>query len=230
MKNRTSFPETVQDEVVTKCRRRCALCFGLEYDAGVKKGQIAHIDRNPVNSTVENAAYLRLDHHNEYDGTPKQSKRFRPAELRAYQIMLYEAVPYFGEWPDARPKKQSKRGGRSGTVGVSLDVYDRRMPVYRTAMSFIRLVSGNLNPGIQDSLKFANDTDEALFLYDEPIAEYLPEFFRRALRLHTIELLRSRAEGEEFASLVKEETALALWFAEQPKEVRALFAPYLRLA
>jgi hypothetical protein len=57
----------------------------------------------------------------------------------------------------------------------------------------------------------------------------------RALRLHTLELVRTRIRDDEpveedFADLLREETDLAVWFSEQHGEIRARFAPFLRLA
>ena len=49
---RKRFPKPVETEVLTKCRRRCALCFGLKGDAKVKEGQLAHIDRNSANAAL----------------------------------------------------------------------------------------------------------------------------------------------------------------------------------
>jgi hypothetical protein len=235
MKNRTSFPEAVQTEVLTKCRRRCVLCYVLDGDARWKDGQIAHIDRNPANAALENAAYLCLNHHNEYDGTRKQSKRFQPDELKHYQRLLYEAVPSFGMWPDARASKGKTPKRKGARVGISLAVYDRRIAVYRTTRQFVRDVAENLRPEIPMIFQFATDTDEALFLFDEDVAAYLETLFTNAFRLHTIELMRERmlrhpGEAENFQALSQEETGLALWFTDQPGVIRARFAPFLQLA
>jgi hypothetical protein len=64
--------------------------------------------------------------------------------------------------------------------------------------------------------------------------EYLKMFFTKAMRLHTLELLRIRISrgddrGEDFSKLLSEETDLADWFAKQIGEIRSKFAPFLRL-
>jgi hypothetical protein len=107
--------------------------------------------------------------------------------------------------------------------------------MYQTTRQFVRDVASNLRPGLQLILKFAADTDEALFSFDVSLAKYLETLFTKALRLHTIELLRERMqthpdEAENFQALVNEETSLAIWFTEQPEEIRTRFAPFLRLA
>ncbi len=234
MKTRSSFPEAIQVEVFTKCMRRCALCFALKGDARAKNGQIAHIDRDCANSALENAAYLCLNHHDEYDGTRRQSKRFKPDELKHYQKLLYEAVPSFTMWPGTRTSKGLKPIGKGAKESITLEIYDRRIPVYRTTRQFIRDVAENLRPDLKVILQFATDTDEALFLFGDDFAEYLETLFKKALRLRTLALMRERIhthpeEAQNFQAMVQEETALAMWFTEQPEATRARFAPFLRL-
>ena len=105
--------------------------------------------------------------------------------------------------------------------------------MYQTTRQFVRDVASNLRPGIQLILKFAGDTDEVLFLFDDNVAKYLETLFKKALRLHTIELIRERwvqtDEIDNFQEIVKEQTALSIWFTEQPEEIRARFAPFLKL-
>jgi hypothetical protein len=73
-------------------RRRCCLCAYLDGDWRQKKGQIAHIDRNPSNSKRDNLAYLCLDHHDQHDSTPSVSKGTEPAEVRKYRDRLHHEV------------------------------------------------------------------------------------------------------------------------------------------
>jgi hypothetical protein len=105
-------------------------------------------------------------------------------------------------------------------------LYDRRLPIYRIAMQFFRLVQADYKPDLQEILKFARDTDEALFLFDETIAEYLTELFKNALHLRA-STLRLEREGWSDSLWQKEET-LVTWFSKQSEEVRRRFAPYLR--
>jgi hypothetical protein len=107
--------------------------------------------------------------------------------------------------------------------------------MYRLARQFVRDVSEKLQPELQMILKFAAETDEALFLFDENVAEYLDTLFKKALRLNTLELMRKRMaidpeEAENFQALLSEESDLAGWFMDQPEQIRARFAPFLKLA
>src|SRR5687767_12598932 len=85
---RKDWPPKVETKVFLACRRRCAICVGLDGDWDWKPGQLAHIDRNASNNTEANAAYLCLPHHDLYDSVPRQTKRHTPDELRAYQLMV----------------------------------------------------------------------------------------------------------------------------------------------
>lgn len=133
-----------------------------------------------------------------------------------------------------RPRNKL-RNRATGKPGVSLDLYDRRVPTYHKTMQFVRDVLKDLRPELKLILQFAADTDQAIFIFDENIAEYLANLFKRALRLHTLEFMRAQiqtgdGEADNFAALAREETDLAVWFSEQHGEIRARFAPFLRLA
>ena len=82
--------ERAQAELLTLCRRRCCICFGLDRDVTVKTGQIAHLDRNAANSDLDNLAFLCLPHHDQYDSRARQSKGFKIDEVKAYRRELYE--------------------------------------------------------------------------------------------------------------------------------------------
>ena len=89
---RTKVPECIEGQLLQGCRRRCAICYGLHRDSGVKRGQIAHLDRNPNNNAIENLAFLCLEHHDEYDCVPSQSKRYTITEVKAFRAELEESM------------------------------------------------------------------------------------------------------------------------------------------
>jgi hypothetical protein len=231
---RKSFPESVQTEVLVKCRRRCAFCYWLDQDADEKEGQVAHIDRNPENNAKKNAAWLCTKHHARYDSRSRQTKGYSPDELRKYQQILYASVESFETWP-SKKRSRSKPRSRSGRRGgMSQEVYDRRIPIYHKTVQFVRDVDSDLQPEIELIKKFSFDTEEALFLFDETIAEYLADLFKRAMRLYTLNIMRPRMQteaswAERLEALMVETREIAHWFSEQHGEIRARFAPFLRL-
>ncbi len=92
MSGRIAINRVVEASVLTKSARRCALCFGLDGDLTRKKGQIAHIDKDPSNAREENLVYLCVEHHDEYDSTTRQSKGITADELRTYKQALTDAI------------------------------------------------------------------------------------------------------------------------------------------
>lgn len=92
MTKRKPVPVSNETEVLVKSKRRCCLCFVLNGDDAEKKGQIAHLDRNPANSKLENLAWLCFDHHDQYDGKTSQSKGFTINEIKEYRRRLYKAM------------------------------------------------------------------------------------------------------------------------------------------
>jgi hypothetical protein len=222
MLTRRPFPLPVVTAVLIASRRRCALCYGLDGDTTEKEGQIAHVDRDSSNAAEGNAAWLCTKHHSRYDARSRQTKGHTPKELVAYRGMLYEhmASPY--AWPDAGT-------GPTRGIGVSLEVFDRRVPVYRTTIEFLREVIKGSKLDLGPIFTFARETDEALFLFDDPLAEYLTELYRRAVRLHAVYAM-SEPPAHRTSELSKEWADSMLWFSEQFEEARRRFAPYLRLS
>jgi hypothetical protein len=77
-------------QVLVASRRRCCLCVFLRGIDKERRGQIAHLDHNPGNSSFENLVFLCLTHHDQYDSRTRQSKGFALGEVRHYRDQLYE--------------------------------------------------------------------------------------------------------------------------------------------
>lgn len=88
---RKKTPTPTETAVLTKSKRRCAICYHLEEVKTLKKGQIAHLDQNPSNFAEDNLAWLCFDHHSEYDSTTKQHKNYTKAEVKKWRDDLYAA-------------------------------------------------------------------------------------------------------------------------------------------
>src|SRR5437867_3061682 len=82
----------VEQRVLTKGRRRCALCFHLHGDTAVKRGQIAHLDRRRSNRVEDNLVFLCFDHHSDYDSTTSQHKNYTIREVKAARNALHKWV------------------------------------------------------------------------------------------------------------------------------------------
>jgi hypothetical protein len=59
-------------------------------DAGIQKGQIAHLNGNPADNRLENLVWLCLNHHDEFDSRTSQSKGLTQSEVRSWRDKLIE--------------------------------------------------------------------------------------------------------------------------------------------
>jgi len=89
---RKTIPKDVQEVVLAACRRRCAICFGLNRDTGIKQGQVAHLDGDPENASVENLVFLCLEHHDQFDTRTSQSKGLTVAEVTRFRTELLSSI------------------------------------------------------------------------------------------------------------------------------------------
>lgn len=87
---RKHVSKSIEGAVLMASRRRCCLCVFLNNRDEVRKGQIAHLNRNRGDSRFENLVFLCLEHHDDYDGRPSQSKAYSPEEVRNYRDRLYK--------------------------------------------------------------------------------------------------------------------------------------------
>lgn len=89
---RKALPQTTETAVLVRSRRRCCICFGLDRDARLKAGQIAHLDKNNANHSESNLAFLCFAHHDEYDSTSSQRKNFTAGEVKQFREELYATI------------------------------------------------------------------------------------------------------------------------------------------
>ena len=86
---RKKIPNNIQIEVLTKSKRRCALCCGINNDCSEKRGQIAHINKNNSDNEFDNLVWLCFEHHDLYDSQTSQSKNYQSKEVKYYRNKLY---------------------------------------------------------------------------------------------------------------------------------------------
>lgn len=96
---RKAVPQETQVELLAACRRRCAICFGLNRDTGIKPGQIAHLDRDAANPSFDNLVFLCLEHHDQFDSKTSQSKGLTSDEVRRFRQELATAIEHAWRQP-----------------------------------------------------------------------------------------------------------------------------------
>jgi hypothetical protein len=131
MPKRRKTSKDNETAVLTHSGRRCCLCFGLHHDAGVKRGQIAHVDDDPSNNDPDNLAWLCLDHHAEWHARTRMTKGFKAAELKTHRESLYHAIEQ-GVLPDddgpppriikLHPTFNTTTGDKSTVINAAGDV------------------------------------------------------------------------------------------------------------
>lgn len=89
---RKKISTEVETKVLIQSRRRCCVCYGLNKDDSVKKGQIAHLNKKRDDNRLDNLVFLCLAHHDQYDTTTSQSKNLTKNEVREFRKELYNQI------------------------------------------------------------------------------------------------------------------------------------------
>ncbi|MGB3345457.1 MAG: hypothetical protein WBA61_16220 [Aequorivita sp.] len=90
--SRKKISTEIKTQVLIQCRRRCCICFGLERDDNIKKGQIAHINGDRNDNRLDNLAFLCLEHHDQFDSKTSQSKNLTTNEVREFRKELHNEI------------------------------------------------------------------------------------------------------------------------------------------
>jgi len=138
---RKKIPDDVVAGVLETSRRRCCICVALQDDISEKKGQIAHLDRDPSNNDPDNLVFLCLEHHDQYDSRPSQSKGFAPEEVQHYRAALPAALAARPNsvLPDIRVRASAALTGmRPGSAEAVLAI---RVGNYSLGPIFIRNIT-----------------------------------------------------------------------------------------
>ncbi len=229
---RKCIPIETQSQALLQSRRRCAICFGLNFDTKLKRGQIAHIDQDHANATLENLVFLCLEHHDEYDGKTSQSKGLTKAEIKEFkdELCSYIENAKRSPWPD-NPELE-KAHEEIERPYLSLEVYEKKIRIYRVVREFLGSVIAEATTTVEALFQFAQETDEALFLFDKEVSEYIRELYKKGVRLRSVNKRLDNPRlpiGEERNQLADEDCELLEWFAEQLEVMRVMFYKYIAL-
>ncbi len=127
MADRKRPTSEVEADVLLASRRRCCICYGLHRDLSVKQGQLAHLSRDPSDSSADNLAFMCLEHHDWYDTKTSQSKGPAVEEARHYRAALYDELRR-GDEADARLTTVPQLVAGPNTIEFQkIDVFDDRL-------------------------------------------------------------------------------------------------------
>lgn len=225
-------PSTVTD-VLTRHRRRCPVCFGLDFDLRQKDGQIAHLDRDRTNNAPSNLEFLCLAHHNDLDTRTSQAKGLSAAEVTHYAAELRAYLAKNGDAMWLGTERGANAPRTAGTSsGCSIALYHLRLPVYREVNRFIAAVVTNARVELDDLRSFGVNTDQALYLYDEATSDFILETYEKAIqfRMSNQRLAHLQQTGAQISDdLIERESSLLTWFSARAAEWRRHAIPYLTI-
>jgi len=230
--SRPKIPQEISHAVLTKSRRRCAFCYHFESDGNTKEGQIAHIDRKRTNNLENNLVYLCLDHHNKYDSTTSQSKGLLPEELKTAKKQLEEIVE--NDFPSlVGTSHYSQQTSRSKENIISIEMYRLRHPVYVALKNFVLSILQDADVSNEQLVIFIKGIEDALFLYDSEVEEYLDTVYKQAIKFRAVQRIIQRGAGTsdiKWNEALENDDKLFSWFEKQLTDGKYLFANYLNVA
>jgi undecaprenyl pyrophosphate synthase len=124
--------------------------------------------------------------------------------------------------------EQQARRSRPKARGI-VELYSRRIRVYRAAAALLGEIVRVVYVSQETLLRYARDTDEAIFLFDDVVAEYLFKLYQEAVRLQYLGKTQERLPvGPELSAKAEEQYQLLKWFSAQFGELRSRVVPFLR--
>jgi hypothetical protein len=117
---------------------------------------------------------------------------------------------------------------RTAHTRFQQDYHDRRLSIYRAAMTLVATAMTKGTVSNEDIREFSIKTEEARFFYKDEIAKFLQEMQQQALDLQICHKMMKEALTEvERQRYADGWSKRAKWFADLPNEINAKFSPFL---
>lgn len=112
---------------------------------------------------------------------------------------------------------------------LRLDLYERRMAVYKAAWEAMGIVFTRGGISTEDESTYLQGIAGAQWLFGEEVVDYLnKELWEQLTDLHSyIAQLDGLPHGPERTALANKKAEQRKWFYDQPKRLDKLFYPYL---
>jgi len=108
------------------------------------------------------------------------------------------------------------------------DYYERRLPIYRAAMTLVATAMTKRTVSNEDLRGFGIKTTEARFFYNDEIAKFLEEMQQQALDLQIChKMMKEAPTVDERQQYADGWSKRAKWFSDLPNEINAKFSPFL---
>lgn len=112
---------------------------------------------------------------------------------------------------------------------LRLDLFEKRFSVYKGVQVFLTKVMSKGRVEQDDLFEFRAATQDAVFLFEEDIPEFIKSLDEKALTVNTIgEQLEGIPRGEERSRLVGQRSEGLRWLWGQLPHLKDVFGPYLR--
>lgn len=111
------------------------------------------------------------------------------------------------------------------------DLYDKRYAVFEATRKMLAEVVTHANLTMNDFRSFVLGTGDAVFLFDDQLAEYLDEMRKHTSKLIAINhALESMPVSDQRTKAVDASSAELQWLVAQLESLSDKFKPYLRLS
>lgn len=121
---------------------------------------------------------------------------------------------------------------RIGRQKVRHDLFERRYAVYEAIRDFLYEAIREATLSESAFFQLNKGTDDALFLFDESVEEYIQTVREKGARLRFINgrlADTSLPVGQERSQLAEEDTELVTWFSKQPAHLKRILRKHMRL-
>ena len=132
-------------------------------------------------------------------------------------IALFAASIAYGQWKIAKAKHAH-------------DLFDRRYAMYEAFRQFLSLVLAKNKVTIEEEHKFLDETAGARFIFDDSIADFRENIFKKTSNLDVVESeLKDLLPSDERTSLVERRRQLRSWYSEELSNMEGKFTRFLKL-
>jgi hypothetical protein len=146
-----------------------------------------------------------------------------PAWLQYLQALAVVLIPPIGAWL-AWQQVQIAR------VKLQHDLYERRYAVFNAARKLLAEVVAHRTPSEVGLRAYTISTADAVFLFNDQIAEYLRELRKRAIILETIHsVMEPLPPGDKKVELWEKASKEFLWLNDELDTLVSRFKPFLTL-
>ncbi len=117
---------------------------------------------------------------------------------------------------------------------LKLDLYDRRLKIYRIIQSHIAKVVQTTKPDIHEIYEFYNQTMEVDFLFPKEFRKFVDEVYSISTKLFSANQQYRDAtmvipEGYDHNAVCDMMNASLAWFLDKHSNVKKMFEPYLSI-